>query len=327
MKIKKTVIFSRHGIRYPLIYKKQFIDLFGTDITNWDFSDEQMGVLTDKGELLEHKFGIKLKKLLGNIDLDNIFVNSMKRTYLTARSISLGLNPYKIIKINTKIPDFSEMDLDFCLRIDPTNTVKQKGEKIDKNFMPIYTRMEELLKVKKGTISNLKTTFHLDEIGFLHVRGALKVATDICDLFILKYYEGFSENEIFVSDNFIEDMKFMAKAKDEFLDCIFADTDYQNVAIANVYDNVLLKELKSDNKDALIVGHDSNLSVIMSKLGINYKTNKNSLEKYPIGAKLIFKIYEDNSYDLYYTYFDYKSMRDLNSKKDLIVEFLKKGQL
>ena len=146
-------------------------------------------------------------------------------------------------------------------------------------------------------------------------------------LFILKYYEGFDQKEIFESDNFIEDLKFMAKAKDEFLDCIFADKDYQNLAKSNVFDNILLKELKEENRNSLIVGHDSNLSVIMSKLGIDYKINENSLEKYPIGAKLIFKVYEDNSYDLYYAYFDYKSMRDLNSKKDLIIEFLKKGQL
>lgn len=329
MKLKKIVIFSRHGLRYPIIYKKQFIDYFGRDITNWNFSDEDMGALTDKGELLEHKFGIKLKKFLGTINLDNIFANSMKRTYLTARSISLGLDPYNMLNIHTKIPDFSEMDLDFCMRLKnpKDDMVKQKGETIDKKFYNLYTKMEELLKVKKGSISNVHTTFSIDDSGFLHVRGALKIATDICDLFILKYYEGFDQKEIFESDNFIEDLKFMAKAKDEFLDCIFADKDYQNLAKSNVFDNILLKELKEENRNSLIVGHDSNLSVIMSKLGIDYKINENSLEKYPIGAKLIFKVYEDNSYDLYYAYFDYKSMRDLNSKKDLIIEFLKKGQL
>lgn len=330
MKLKKIIIFSRHGLRYPLIFKKQFIDIFNKDITDWDFSDEQTGLLTPKGELLEHKFGIELKNIIGNVKLDNIFANSMKRTYLTAKAIALGFNPYINLNISTKIPDFSEMDFDFCMRIKPQNydIVKhEKGHIIDEKLMSVYTKMEDLLKVKKGTISNKKTTFSLDDNGFLHVRGALKIATDICDLFILKYYEGFDEKEIFDSPNFIEDLKFMAIAKDIFLDCVFADKTYQDLSIANVFDNVLKKEINSNNKISLIVGHDSNLSLILSKLNIDYKTSKHSIEKYPIGAKLIFKIYEDNSYDLYYTYFDYTTIRDLNSNNKPIVEFLKRGQL
>lgn len=328
MKLKKIVIFSRHGLRYPLIYKKQFIENFGYDLTNWDFSDEDMGDLTEKGVLLEHKFGIDLQDKIEFKKIDYIFCNSMRRTYLTAKAIALGLTPYKTTKINTKIEDFSEMDTNFCLVLKATDIAKhEKAETIDKNLYPLYTRMEELLKVEKGSISSKKTTFYIDDTGFLHVRGALKLATDICDLFILKYYQGFKEEDIFESPNFIEDLKFMAKAKDVFLDCIFSDKLYQNYARANVYDNILKKELYSSNKLSLIVGHDSNLSLIFSKLGIDsYQTNEKSIEKYPVGAKLIFYIFEDNSYDLYYTYYDYETIRNFGNKKP-IMEFLKRGKL
>lgn len=329
MKVKKTVIFSRHGLRYPLIFKKNFIEVFGKDITNWNFSDEKMGLLTHKGELIEHKFGINLKNSLDNFNLEYIFCNSMERTYLTAKAISLGICPYKNNKIEYKYDDFSQMDYDFCLKIKNFSSKiidDMKIEEIDKKLLPIYTRMEELLKVEKGTISNKKTNIYLGEDNFIHVRGALKIATDVCDLFILKYYEGFPENEIFESNNFLEDLKFLAIAKDVFLDCIFANKDFYENSYSNVFDNILMKELKSDRKDALIVGHDSNLSLILSKLGINYTTNIESIEKYPIGAKLIFKIYEDNSYDLYYTYFKPEAMRNLNNN-EIILEYLKRGQL
>lgn len=287
-----------------------------------------MGDLTEKGVLLEHKFGIDLQDKIEFKKIDYIFCNSMRRTYLTAKAIALGLTPYKTTKINTKIEDFSEMDTNFCLVLKATDIAKhEKAETIDKNLYPLYTRMEELLKVEKGSISSKKTTFYIDDTGFLHVRGALKLATDICDLFILKYYQGFKEEDIFESQNFIEDLKFMAKAKDVFLDCIFSDKLYQNYARANVYDNILKKELYSSDKLSLIVGHDSNLSLIFSKLGIDsYQTNEKSIEKYPVGAKLIFYIFEDNSYDLYYTYYDYETIRNFGNKKP-IMEFLKRGKL
>lgn len=327
MDIKKTIIFSRHGLRYPLIYKQQFIDLFGHDITDWDFSDDEMGILTKRGELLEHKFGIYFREFFKGKKIDSIFSNSMRRTYLTARCIALGMMPYEDVQINTRLSGFKQMDLDFCLLFDNKKTVLQeKGPIIDKEFLPVYTKMEELLGVEKGTISDKKTTFFIDDDKFLHIRGALKIATDICDLFILKYYEGFDEDKIFKSTQFIKDIKFMSRAKDMFLDCVFSDKYYQDNANGNVYDKILKAELYSPNKFSLIVGHDSNLSLIFSKLGITYEPNERSIEKYPVGAKLIFNIFEDNSYEVYYTYFDYETIRG-DKDNDPVIEFLKKGRL
>ena len=60
--------------------------------------------------------------------------------------------------------------------------------------------------------------------------------------------------------------------------------------------------------------------------GITYEPNERSIEKYPVGAKLIFNIFEDNSYEVYYTYFDYETIRG-DKDNDPVIEFLKKGRL
>ncbi|WP_197035257.1 histidine phosphatase family protein, partial [Oceanivirga salmonicida] len=188
-----------------------------------------------------------------------------------------------------------------------------------------YTRIEELLDLEKGTIVNKKSNIYLDDTGYLHVKGALRLATDISDLFILKYYENFPLDKIFKSDDFMKDLRLISTVKDEFLDLIFGDTKYIKESKENAY-LLLSDEIKKDNDLTLIVGHDSNLSCIMSMLDIDYKLNENMIEKYPIGAKLLFNIFEDDTYELYYVYYNYNDIREIKYNKP-IMEKIKKGKL
>lgn len=48
--------------------------------------------------------------------------------------------------------------------------------------------------------------------------------------------------------------------------------------------------LNDDNLFHIIVGHDSNIAMLMSALNIDYKVNtKHCIEKYPVGSKLIIR--------------------------------------
>lgn len=320
MQVKKILIFSRHGLRYPLTNN--------SDISNWLY-EYKLGDLTDKGELFEYLFGKKLKKMLNIHDEENVLFisNSMRRTYLTAKILAQAIIPYKNSKINMKHQDFNKVDDRFNFLVKNKNIyTNEMTEKVDKRLKPVYDKMEEILSLEKGSISSDKTNILVEDDGFLVVNGAIRRATDICDSFLLQYYEGYSKDNIFKSDNFISDLKLMTTAKDEFLDLLFANDEFIDNSKVNICHLVGEELFNYDNKVTLIVGHDSNLSTLMKKFNVNYVYPNNiSIEKYPVGAKLIFKIFDDNSYEIYYSYFKYEDIRNMNAENPVMI-LIKQGE-
>ena len=320
MQVKKILIFSRHGLRYPLTNN--------SGISNWLY-EYRLGDLTYKGEIFEYLFGKKLKKMLNIYDEENILFisNSMRRTYLTAKILAQAIIPYKDSKINIKYKNFDNIDYRFNFLLNNKNVyTNEMTEKVDKRLKPVYDKMEEILSLEKGSISSCKTNILVKDDGFLSVNGALKRATYICDLFLIQYYEGFSKDKIFKSDNFISDLKLMSKAKDEFLDLLFANDEFISNSKVNIFDLVSKELFNYDNKVSVIVGHDSNLATLMKKFNVNYVYPNNiSIEKYPVGAKLIFKIFYNNSYEIYYSYFKYEDIRDMKVENPVMI-LIKKGE-
>ena len=325
MKLKKRIIFSRHNLRYPLFFIEEIEQKLNKKFINWSYSEEQKGLLTEKGQLLELKFGQDLSKIYKD-KIEYVFTNTMQRTYLTAKSFLLGYQAFEDTKINMIYNDFSKLDYQFSLCLNSEDIIdKEKVAMVDKKLANVYKKMEEIIGLQEGYISKDKTRLFIDEVGYLHVRGALKIATDICDLFILMYYENFDKSKIFKSDNFIEDLKLMSKAKDAFLDLLFGNKVFLDNSKINVL-SLLNKYINSEYSNILIVGHDSNLSAIMKKFNIDYKMKDNMIEKYPIAAKLIIEIFENNEIDIYYSYYDYETIRNFKNSKP-IIEHLYKGKL
>lgn len=317
MEIKKIVIFSRHGLRYPLITNEKMFEYVGKNILNWEFEES---ILTPKGELLEYEFGKFLKKYLDNLNFEiktkEIYTNSLKRTVLTAKILALSMYPFENIDIKYIYKDLnSYLDERFNLRINKEDVNYSKLMKMDEKLKPLYNKVEKILGLNKNSIAKIGSKIEIDDIGIMLGKGAFKIATDIVDMFILKYYENFKENDIFESDNFKEDLREISKIKDTFLDVIFGDVEYIEKSKENPYK--LLKEYINNDVDlSIIVGHDSNISTILAMLNIENKGN--DFEKYPIDSKLVFKVYKDNSFDLDMMYYSIDKIRNFNNEYPII---------
>ncbi|WP_156286221.1 histidine phosphatase family protein [Oceanivirga salmonicida] len=178
MKIKKRIIFSRHGLRYPLFYHESLLKIYGKDIINWDFPNELMGHLSKKGEVIEFLFGQELKEILNLNDNMKIRVlcNSTHRTYHTSKLLCLGMNPFKEQVIDYKDKSFNKLDTRYNILFKENKILDyDKVKKIDEKLKDAYTRIEELLDLEKGTIVNKKSNIYLDDTGYLHVKGALSL--------------------------------------------------------------------------------------------------------------------------------------------------------
>lgn len=315
--MKKLIIFSRHGLRYPLLKYESMQGIISEKDVNWDFEE---GMLTEKGEILEFKMGIFLRKYiekfgkkLKKIEFSS---NSIKRTVATAKILATSMFPYREIEIKFKYKTFSTMEKDFNIYLDSLDINKEKLKKLDYRLKPQYERLEKILNIEDGTFLNIGSNIKIGENGFLMSDGAFKIATDIVDMYILKYFEGFKEQNIFKSDNFYKDLEYISEIKDSLLDTIFGDLDYINDSPTEIT-KLIQSKINSETDLDVIVGHDSNIATIFAKLGINldYKI----LEKYPIGAKLLFKVYDDNSFDLELIYYKPESIRNMNNDNPVIV--------
>ena len=315
--MKKLIIFSRHGLRYPLLKYESMQGIISEKDVNWDFEE---GMLTEKGEILEFKMGIFLRKYIekfGNkLNKIEFSSNSIKRTVATAKILATSMFPYREIEVKFKDKTFSTMEKDFNIYLGSLDINKEKLKKLDDRLKPQYERLEKILNIEDGTFLNIGSNIKIGENGFLMSDGAFKIATDIVDMYILKYFEGFKEKNIFKSDNFYKDLEYISEIKDSLLDTIFGDLDYINDSPTEIT-KLIQSKINSETDLDVIVGHDSNIATIFAKLGINldYKI----LEKYPIGAKLLFKVYDDNSFDLELIYYKPESIRTMNNDSPVIL--------
>lgn len=315
--MKKLIIFSRHGLRYPLLKYESMQGIISEKDVNWDFEE---GMLTEKGEILEFKMGIFLRKYIEKFGKKfkkiEFSSNSIKRTVATAKILATSMFPYREIEVKFKDKTFSTMEKDFNIYLDSLDINKEKLKKLDYRLKPRYERLEKILNIEDGTFLNIGSNIKIGENGFLMSDGAFKIATDIVDMYILKYFEGFKEQNIFKSDNFYKDLEYISEIKDSLLDTIFGDLDYINDSPTEIT-KLIQSKINSETDLDVIVGHDSNIATIFAKLGINldYKI----LEKYPIGAKLLFKVYDDNSFDLELIYYKPESIRNMNNDNPVIV--------
>ncbi|WP_156300273.1 histidine phosphatase family protein [Streptobacillus canis] len=326
MKLKKVLIYSRHGIRYPLFNLEEISKVVDPEKIKWDFED---AVLTKKGEILEYEFGKYLKKYLDKLDINiltkEFHTNSMKRTVLTSKLLALAMFPFEDIETEYMFKDLSKLDINYNILLTPEVVNLKKLEESDKKLRHSYNLIEASLGIEKDSIYNLKSGVTIDERGIIYSDGAFRYGTDLVDMYILKYYEGFKYDEIFRSNDFRKDLKEMSKVKDALLDLLFADKEYIAHSVSNAY-QLMLRHARNGVDLSVIVGHDSNIATILSALDVNTEGIGNEFEKYPIGSKLVFKIYEDDSFDLDMLYYDVDRIRYMEDRDPICKTLLTNGR-
>lgn len=82
-----------------------------------------------------------------------------------------------------------------------------------------------------------------------------------------------------------------------------------------------------DNDYTLLVGHDSNIATILSMLDISLDKLGKWFWKIPNKCKLIFKVYEDESFDLDIMYHEVESIRNMEMENPTCISLGKKLRL
>ncbi|MGV2393129.1 UNVERIFIED_CONTAM: hypothetical protein O8I53_09240 [Campylobacter lari] len=180
--------------------------------------------------------------------------------------------------------------------------------------------MEKRFDLEEGILKKHKTDFQIIlDASRNYPKGPLANCSTFSDLLQVKYFLNFELEKIIPnSNNFLQDLKLISKAKDQIIDLVYQNKKMVDETEKNVV-KLIKKEILNDYDLTLLVGHDTNIATILDYLDVKLDFERDVIEKYPIGSKLLFTIHDDKSFDLEYLYFDYQDIRKSNFDKPVIL--------
>ena len=317
--LKKLVVLSRHNIRSPMSGSGSVL-AEGTPHEWFDWTSDP-SELSQRGGVLETEMGQYFRKWLakeGIFEEDSMpgdevrfYANAKQRTIATANYFASAMFPAANIDIETHA-EYNTMDDVFNPQLTfVTETYREAAEKEMKaiesqaKLADSYAILEKVIDLhesdayKDGTVADLKdgdTKLILEENSEPGMEGSLKTATQFADALVLQYYEEADAKKAAFGENLTkEDWEAIAGIKDVYQNVLFTAP----LIAANVAHPLLMeidKELENaDRKFTFLCGHDSNLGSVLAALGAKPYTLPGAVEQtVPIGAKLVFEVWEDN---------------------------------
>ncbi|XP_061723076.1 glucose-1-phosphatase-like [Cydia pomonella] len=334
--LKQVFIISRHNIRTPFFHNMAFLSP-----KKWPTWNLEPGKLTPKGRLLEYHMGkyfagwiIKEKLFDNNCPKDQVFVhaNNKSRTKETAISFTKGafrdcVSTY--FKNNTS-GNGSDPVFRSSLRNSSEEFRKAAIYEMKKKFdnLKLESAFLELNRIvdfenssyckteKVCDLSEARSEFFVQVNKSPDVLGGLKIGWRIVDNFLMEYYDGMApENVAWGEIQTVNQWESLMAILRGYLELRFATKNLDRDIASNLLEYVTDIFLNGQKKFYLIVGHDGNISLLMSSLRFKDYVLHDQLEKAPIGGKLVFQKWYDAKKDqdllrVNYVYHSTKQIRD-----------------
>lgn len=326
--LEQVVVLSRHNIRSPLSGGDS---LLGT-ITpykwfDWSSSSSELSL---RGGALETLMGQYFRKWLESEKLipDNympgegevrIYANSKQRTIATARYFSAGFLPVYNEDVEYHM-QFDKMDpvfnpvltfvsdryvQDAKNQINAMYSDQIKGLKDNYKLISDVIDMKSSSAYKEGKVSDFTTDdleISLKENAEPSVSGSLKNACTVSDALVLQYYEEKDLRKAAFNHSLtFDEWKAIGQIKDVYGDVLFS-APLVSVNVAHPLLMEINKELKTDNRRfTFLCGHDSNISSVLSALEAEDYNLPQSIEKTPIGCKIVFSRWKNSEGEKFYS--------------------------
>ena len=147
--------------------------------------------------------------------------------------------------------------------------------------------------------------------------GSLKNACSLSDALILQYYEESDAKKAgFGRELSFQQWKDIAEIKDVYGDVLFS-APLVSVNVAHPLLQTIADELHNEErKFTYLCGHDSNISSVLASLDVEDYVLPSTLEKTPIGSKVVFNTFindeGENFYGVYLVYQTTDQLRNLS---------------
>jgi len=317
--LKQVVVLSRHNIRSPMSGPESALGrITPHEWFRWSSAPSELSL---RGGVLETMMGQYFRKWLVSEGLmqENelpeegamrFYANSMQRTIATAQYFSSGMLPVANASIEhhysvgTMDPVFSPV----ITRDDEAfrQTVMQEicnrfgngsAAGIGEAMRAQYTLLEDVLDLRQSAACQQGDTcsFKTDDSVITltmgkepSLKGSLSLACKAVDALVLQYYEEPDDSKAaFGHDLSPQDWQTLSTIKDYYGDVLFTSPTL-STNLAHPLLKEILAELKNEQRRfSFLCGHDSNLGSVLGALGWDDYSLPLSIEKTPIGAKLV----------------------------------------
>ena len=325
-KLEKVTVLSRHNIRAPLSGKDSLLGRVTPH--EWIAWSSATGELSLKGGVLETNLGHFFRKWLEQEGLipENyhpeegavrVYSNAKQRTIATAQYFSTAMLPTANVSVeyhgeyDTMDPVFTPQ-LTFVTDAYDAQVMSQIEELFSEKILGLgdsYRLIEEVIDLKDsqafkdGELRELKpfdTQIILNINEEPAMKGSLKTACSISDALLLQYYEEQDgKSGAFGHELDREQWKKILEPKELFVDVLYS-TPLLAVNIAHPLLQELENEMEQeDRRFSFLCGHDANLVSVMSALQAEEYMLSDSLERTPVGSKLVFSEWSDEEGDRY----------------------------
>ena len=326
--LDKVVVLSRHNMRSPLSDGSSVL----SQVTphQWFNWTSRASELSLKGGVLETIMGQYFRKWLESEDFipENyipkdgevrFYSNSMQRTIATAQYFSSGMLPVANVTIEHLYapsrmddvfnPQTVTLSDDFINKaMEEVNSMYGYSSlsELCETLRPSYDVLERVLDFEKSAYAQANNFPHFKtddtEVFFKErsepgMRGSLRIATSASDALVLQYYEETDDKKAAFGHNIsLEEWEKIALIKDVFVDVLYTPPVVAK-ELARPLLILISDELEEENrKFSFLCGHESNIASVLSALDVKEYSLPDAIEKkIPIGTKLVFEVWKDNS--------------------------------
>lgn len=339
--LEQVVVFSRHGLRAPISTPSSSLGKVTPNL--WPQWDTPASYLTTRGGVLETYFGHYINEWLvdnnllkdGQCPTDKevyIYSNSLQRTIATGQYFSVGAFPGCNVPVEHKEKMGTMDPVFFPVILNTSDEFKQQAlasmnetadpvngmAGLNAKLQPAYEDMAKIINYAKSANCKLDkqcdflgqpTVFKIEVGQEPGVSGPLRTGTSIGDAFILQYYEGSPLNEI-AWGGIKNDEQFerLVSIKENYNTVLFGSPVVAKEVSAKLvsYIDNTLRNNTDKAKFTFLVGHDSNVASMFSALQIKPYVLPNQFETTPIGGKVFFERWKDNTTGEQFIKIEYK---------------------
>lgn len=322
--LKQVVIVGRHNIRSPLRNLSQYTQ---KEWTKWN---TELGFLTTKGCLLEEYLGeyfsdwlLKEKLLTTECPNDtsiHVYANAPQRTRKTAehfirsafKQCNITINYMGNVTMDPMFQPFCHKPLSNSSEnfVNFVDILKEMKERLDSiKLEDAYVRLNTILDFKSSKLCKDEGKCDLTKVPSVVnlkyekepvIVGALKMASEVVDGFLMAYYDGVELNKIGWGEMHQNDWKILGKVIQENQNVRFNYTQFARHVAKPLLNYIKQEFLDEKHKFTLLVGHDSNINTILASMAINPYDLDNQNEKSPIGGKIVFEKWLDEQSERYF---------------------------
>ncbi|CAG9794546.1 unnamed protein product [Diatraea saccharalis] len=340
LKLNKVFILSRHNLRTPLTDKLQHVTPFL--MPKWD---TKSGFLTSKGFSLEEYMGeyfsdwLRKERLFTDLcpSDDSVFLysNVKQRTIETAKAFAKSAfkncNVTVYNKKSAVDPVFNPIITNTSEVFKELYTASMQKKLNNLNLEDAYIELDKIIDIKNSEICKKESFCDLidnkDVILFSlgeepNVFGPLSIGNSLVDAFLMSYYSGARTEDIaWGKINSEEQWRKLLEITWENQNVRFNHTLANDIARQML--NVLKSAFLEDNlarKFTMLVGHDSNLNAIMAALRFKSYVLPGQYEKTPIGGKIVFQKWREDTNEYLKVEYVYQTMEQLRNGSKLSKE-------